>query len=142
MLLQKVNKQNPSAIRRHPLKRVYDGMLNRCYNSSCPHFNYYGGRGVKVCDRWLPRQPGAQGFHNFVDDMGERPEGTTLDRINSEGDYSPENCRWATSKEQTRNRSSNIMITRNGRKLCAQDWADEIGVTAPTIIKRYRRGDF
>lgn len=68
--------------------------MNRCYYKKNENFKYYGGRGIKVCDRWHE-------FENFLRDMGERPDNTTIDRINSNGHYEPGNCRWATSKQQT-----------------------------------------
>lgn len=83
--------------RKHPLKSVYAGMKQRCYNPKHVHYTYYGGRGISVCDRWL------NSFGAFVEDMGPRPEGYTLDRIEGDKDYSPENCRWASKREQREN---------------------------------------
>jgi hypothetical protein len=75
-------------------------MRKRCGNPLHISYSNYGGRGIKVCRRWL----GKRGFINFLEDMGERPEGKTLDRIRVNGNYTPSNCRWATPKEQTANR--------------------------------------
>lgn len=77
----------------------YRSMKNRCFCKSMKCYSRYGGRGIKVCDRWL----GEKGFINFLNDMGRRPDGTTLDRINVDGDYEPANCRWATVHEQRAN---------------------------------------
>ena len=78
----------------------YAAMLQRCYYKKNIGYNEYGNRGIKVCDRWL----GKNGFKNFLDDMGERPAGKTLDRLDVDGDYGPNNCQWATPKEQANNR--------------------------------------
>lgn len=78
-------------------------MKSRCLCENNESFEHYGGRGIKVCDRWL----GPNGFVNFVKDMGRRPEGKSLDRRNPEGDYEPDNCRWASRSTQTANRRCN-----------------------------------
>lgn len=83
-----------------PLRTTYNSMLQRCYNENNTNFGHYGGRGITVCDRWLDPE---NGYENFVADMGPRPEGFTLDRIDPDGDYCPENCRWADWTTQCRN---------------------------------------
>ncbi len=82
----------------HPLYQTWCAMKQRCYNISSVKYKDYGGRGIKVCNRWL------ESFDNFLEDMGERPKGLSIDRINNDGNYELSNCRWATKQEQTDNR--------------------------------------
>ncbi len=82
---------------RHPLFRLWRGMMDRCTNPNHAAYEYYGGRGIRVCERW-------QDFNNFVEDVGARPEGLTLDRRDNDGDYGPDNHRWATMLEQSANK--------------------------------------
>lgn len=81
------------------LYKVWSSMKARCDNPNAPFYKRYGGRGIKVCERWSK-------FENFIEDMGERPEGMTIDRINNDGNYEPSNCRWVTHKENCNNRSN------------------------------------
>ena len=84
----------------HPLYRVWAAMHNRCKNPNVPAYVYYGARGISVCERWS----GSDGFLNFLTDMGPRPDGLTLERVDNDGNYEPSNCKWATREEQRANR--------------------------------------
>jgi len=82
-----------------PVYAVWQSMIQRCINPKANFYSRYGGRGIKVCEKWLK-------FESFIEDMGERPEGMTIDRINNDGDYEPSNCRWVSHKENCNNRSN------------------------------------
>ena len=114
---------------------VWIGMRRRCTSSLPKSKAYYLERGITVCDRWQ------KSFQNFVNDMGLRPSSShSLDRIDGDKGYSPENCRWATIKQQARNKASNRRISIDGRTMCVSDWADESGINLRTIIHRLNRG--
>lgn len=100
---------------KHPLYVTHRNMLSRCRTVTSSDYKYYGGRGIKVCERWQ----GKEGFANFIKDMGDRPEGMTLDRIDSNGDYAPDNCRWATKSQQMINRR---LFKRNTTGVCGVYW--------------------
>ena len=111
-------------------------MLSRCYNPSVERYPIYGGRGIKVCERWR----GENGYEAFRADMGMRPPGHSIERIDSDGDYTPENCKWATAKQQANNTSRNRRLTCKGRTQNLCEWAREIGIKPLTIHQRLKAG--
>ena len=116
-----------------PEHRSWKAMLNRCRNANSPGYYKHGGRGIQVCDRWVI-------FTNFLDDMGPRVEGTTLDRINNEGNYEPGNCRWATPKQQNENTRQNRFITFDGRTMTVTEWARATLIPLGTLRTRLAAG--
>ena len=109
-------------------------MKARCYNKNHSAYSRYGGRGIKVCDRWL------NSLENFVKDMGIRPDGMTLDRIDNDGDYTPDNCKWSTKHEHVVNRRTNRKITYKGRTDYIAQFAIDYGINLNTLHDRLRRG--
>ena len=121
----------------HPLYNVWMSMKDRCHNPKFKQFKDYGGRGISICEQWLiPKQ----GFKNFISDMGDRPTGYTLDRINNNSGYSPENCRWASRKQQQRNQTVTRKVTIDGTEYIAADLADLADLKTDTIVDRANRG--
>jgi len=117
-----------------PLFNVWTGMIRRCTNPNDKKYPRYGGRGIKVCDRWL-------NVNNFIADMtAGYKKGLQINRIDNDGNYTKDNCEWATTKAQTRNYSRNVIIEHIGKKLCVVDWAIETGIPAKTIYDRISHG--
>lgn len=108
-------------------------MKQRCQNHNSPYFKNYGGRGIKIDERWLD-------FKNFLSDMGHPPPGLTLERINNNGNYEPGNCKWATRKEQNNNRRDNWLVSVDGETRMISEWANIIGMNQATFRKRLDRG--
>lgn len=119
-----------------PEHRCWSAILTRCTNKNVANYPRYGGRGINVCERWL------HSFENFYADMGPRPSPKhSIDRKDNDGNYEPDNCRWATRREQTLNREVTNRLTYNGVTKPLSDWAVEYGLRPSTLYKRiYRHG--
>jgi hypothetical protein len=117
----------------HPLYSVWRGMRRRCLTRTYKQWADYGGRGIKICSRW-------DSFHAFVEDMGPRPEGHSLDRIDNDGDYTPDNCRWADRKTQQRNQRRAVYVSIEGKRYRALYLAQIAGVKTDTVTERAARG--
>ncbi len=121
---------------RHSLEYpVWVHMKQRCRDKHIPEFPDYGGRGITVCGRWL------HSFENFLADMGPRPSlSHSIDRIDNDGPYSPDNCRWATLKEQNRNKRTNHLLEFNGQIRNISEWAEIVQIPAGSIARRIKNG--
>lgn len=122
----------------HPLHKTWDRMNGRCNNVNDHAYANYGGRGIKVCERWS----GKYGCVNFIADMGNKPSPEhTLDRIDNDGDYSPENCRWATKKEQGRNARHNKIVEVDGQEMTLMEAVEKYSERPyHTVWGRLKRG--
>jgi hypothetical protein len=112
---------------------IWEGMIASCTNPNYRRYRDYGGRGITVCDRWRV-------FDHFLADMGEKPDGYSLDRKNNELGYSKDNCKWSTNIEQQRNRRDNRRLSHEGSTLTVSEWAERTGLKAATIHSRLGRG--
>lgn len=117
----------------HPLYRAWNMMRERCHNPRCSSYRYYGAKGITVCDSWR------KSFAAFYADMGDRPEGHSIDRIDSNGNYTPENCRWATPAEQSANSSRVNQITHDGITMNMTQWSAKAGLATATVRERMQR---
>lgn len=116
--------------------RVYYGMKNRCYNENVKSYKDYGAKGIKICDEWMNS---FEAFYECAMDNGY-DDSLTIDRIDNNGNYCPENCRWVTRKEQNNNTSQNRFIEYKGQRHTVAEWANITGITAETIRGRLNRG--
>lgn len=116
-----------------PTYSSWSKIISRCHDVNNEHYRDYGGRGIAVCDRWRK-------FENFLEDMGDRPIGTSIDRIDTNGNYEPSNCRWATPKEQSNNTRRCHVVTIDGISKNVSQWAESTNVRRETIFARIRAG--
>ena len=115
--------------------RTWSGMKTRCYNPQAHSYRRHGARGITICDRWR------KSFVNFLADMGPKPfPEASIERVDNDGPYSPENCVWASRLEQARNMRSNRLLTYNGETMCLSAWAQRFGLQSDTIAARIARG--
>lgn len=115
---------------------IYHSMKKRCYNSNCPRYKDYGGRGILVCEEWL------KGFDYFADWAYKNgyEDNLTLDRVNNDLGYSPENCRWVTNKQQCNNTRKNVVIEYLGKKQTLTEWCEELGMSYYMVQRRLKKG--
>lgn len=119
--------------RRSSTHQAWTNMKMRCCNPNRPDYEFYGGRGIKVCPRWLAS------FENFLADMGEKPVGKSLDRWpNNDGNYEPSNCRWATKHEQMQNTRATKLIEFGGKTQGVAAWARELGICNAAMQRRLK----
>lgn len=111
----------------------WEAMKDRCLNPKNPAYKNYGGRGIKICERWMS-------FENFLADIGEKPKGKSLDRMDNNGNYELSNCRWATVEEQWNNKRTNHILVYNGIALTIAQWARRLQITQGTLYSRIHRG--
>lgn len=113
-----------------PIYAVWRAIVQRCTLSTCKTFHYYGGRGIRVCDDWLK-------FEKFYADVGDPPyKGATLDRVDNDKGYCPDNVRWATRTEQARNKRTTARFTFQGKSLTLAEWSSILGINASTLASR------
>lgn len=117
------------------LYHIYCGMKNRCQNCNDPKYPNYGGRGIKVCDEWLND---FMAFYNWAIDNGYKDD-LTIDRINVDGNYKPDNCRWATPKQQSNNKRNTIYINYNGESKTLSEWCEVLNLNYYTVYDRLYR---
>lgn len=113
---------------------IWHGMLQRCLNPNNPRWADYGGRGITVCKEWR------SSFETFLSEMGEPPDGHSIDRIDNDGPYSKDNCVWASNVQQSRNKGSNRLLTYQGKTQSLAAWAEEVSIPYFTLHARLRRG--
>lgn len=121
-------------LERHPLKKVWDGMKQRCYNPNHTYFDRYGGRGIEICERW-------HSLENFVDDNGKLWQpGLTIERKDNDGHYEPNNCCWIPYSDQAKNRNNTIRLTLNKTARTIPEWSKLLSIRTSVLRNRLRQG--
>jgi len=130
------NKKEAGSLTRRSEYNTWENMKSRCYNKNNKCYHYYGGRGIKVCDRWL------NSFENFYIDMGKKPTPKhSIDRFpNNNGNYEPSNCRWATQKQQVGNRRNNVFFQFNNETKLISEWASILNIDHAKLSYHLRKG--
>lgn len=129
-----VERQTTHNMSKTPEYRVWLAMRQRCSNPNTTKWHLYGGRGITVCERW------DKSFQAWIDDMGPRPEGHSIERVDGDGNYEPGNCIWAPIKSQNRNTARNRFLTHAGETLTVAEWAERMGVGYSALSNRIRDG--
>jgi hypothetical protein len=117
-----------------PTYSTWENMKQRCLNPKSSQYEFYGGRGIRICDEWVAS------FENFLNDMGERPKDSTIDRIDFNGDYTPLNCRWSNTETQARNRRTSKTLILNGESKTLAEWCSIYNIKRNTVNGRLQRG--
>lgn len=112
----------------------WSGMKSRCLNPRSEKYHRYGGRGITICDSWV------NDFSQFLADMGDPPEGASIDRIDNDLGYTKSNCKWSTPAEQSRNRSNNTPVTINGETMILVEWCEKLDLKYGSVINRITAG--
>jgi hypothetical protein len=139
LVSKKLTKHGHSSVGGHSSRkfsatyRTWAAMIQRCVNPASGHFRNYGGRGIRVCKRWLS-------FSNFLEDMGNRPDNMTIERVDNNGNYDPANCRWATVLEQMHNTRRNRVFTVHGITACTSVLARHFKIHPSTVLTRIKLG--
>ena len=136
----KDNKYVKHGLAHDRLYKILDGMKQRCYNPNHMHYDNYGGRSIIICDEWLNKENGFITFYDWANNNGYSDE-LSIDRINSDGIYEPDNCRWATPKQQQNNTSYNINVIYHNNAIPVNNIVDMIGISPSALYHRYRNGD-
>lgn len=120
-------------VRDYPEYDIWLSMRQRCNNPKCKGYPNYGGRGIMVCERW-------DNFFTFLADMGRKPDGMSIERLDNDGNYDPSNCIWADRKTQRRNCRNTTLVAAGGKTQCLTDWCKELGLNYHSIARRIQIG--
>lgn len=135
VLIMQTKTHGEGAGKRTPEYNTWASIKGRCTCVTNKKYKNYGGRGVQICDRWK------NSFENFLQDMGRRPLGcNSIDRINNNGNYSPDNCRWATNNQQSNNKTTSVFMEHNGEVLTASQWSLKLGLKYSIIQQANKKG--